>query len=239
MVACPIPVPVPFPPTLPASSALQKGRERICCYYRHAFSRRTGSRGLKAGGEAAAGPDQTIELLRRARDGDRSAQDALFARITPPLQRWAHGRLPGWARGMVSTTDLVQEALVSTYRAIERHSGDDDFAVHAYLRTALKSRLVDELRKVQRRPDLLEMKATAGDDSASPLEEAIGSEAMARYEAALEALDPASREGVIARLELGLPFADIAPLIGKPSADAARMAVSRALVKLAEAMGHD
>lgn len=194
---------------------------------------------MKAKTDAAGGAEATIELLRLAQDGDRYAQEALFRRLAPPLQRWAHGRLPGWARSMVSTTDIVQEALASTYRALQQHEQRDEFAVHAYLRTALKSRLVDELRKVQRRPVFQEMARSVGDDSTSPLEEAIGAEALDRYEAALAALDVTSREAVIARLELGLPFAEIAPLIGKPSADAARMTVSRAMVRLAEAMAHD
>ena len=46
------------------------------------------------------------------------------------------------------------------------------------------------------------------------------------------------REAVIARVEMGLGYAEIARHLDKPSADAARMAVSRALVRLAREMGH-
>ena len=38
----------------------------------------------------------------------------------------------------------------------------------------------------------------------SPLEEAIGREAVERYEAALQRLKPEEREAIIARVELGL-----------------------------------
>lgn len=223
------------PPDFPL--ALNRGRLRLPCYYRQDFNRPNGSTSLTS--DVSRGPQETMELLRLARGGDRLAEDALFQRLAPPLERWAHGRLPGWARSMVSTTDLVQEALASTYRALQQKDDTEEFAVHAYLRTALKSRLVDELRKVQRRPALQEMKKSVGDDSASPLQEAIGTEALERYEAALASLDPTSREAVIARLELGLPFAELAPMIGKTSADAARMTVSRAMVKLAEAMSDE
>ena len=48
-----------------------------------------------------------------------------------------------------------------------------------------------------------------------------------------------SRDAVIARLELNLPWQDIAQMTGKSSADAARISVSRALVRLAEVMGDD
>ena len=43
-------------------------------------------------------------------------------------------------------------------------------------------------------------------------------------------------EAVIARIEMGCSYAEVAELMGKPSADAARMMVSRALVRLAEEM---
>ena len=140
---------------------------------------------------------------------------------------------------MIDTTDLVQETLVSTYKVVERGEAQDDGAIHAYLRTALKNRLVDELRKVNRRPMLDEMDRSVAGDIASPLEQAIGAEALERYEAALLKLNDGDRNAVLARIELGLSYKDIATMLDRPSADAARMSVSRALVTLAEAMSDD
>ena len=57
----------------------------------------------------------TAALIERARAGDGQAQDALFARLYPPLRRWTRGRLPVWARDVADTDDLVQEALVRTF----------------------------------------------------------------------------------------------------------------------------
>src|SRR5437764_74539 len=71
---------------------------------------------------------------------------------------------------------------------------------------------------------------------ASTLELAIGSEALDRYEAALHRLKPNERELIVARCELDFSAAEIATIFGKGSADAARMAVARALVRLAEEM---
>jgi DNA-directed RNA polymerase specialized sigma24 family protein len=61
-----------------------------------------------------------------------------------------------------------------------------------------------------------------------------------RYEAALQRLRPEEREAIIARVEMERSYQEIAISLGKPSADAARMAVSRALLRLAEEMnrGH-
>ena len=76
----------------------------------------------------------------------------------------------------------------------------------------------------------------ASSREASPLETAIGHQAVERYEAALARLRPEDREAVVARIEMDGTYQDVAVALGKPSADAARMAVSRALLRLAEEM---
>src|SRR6266571_4098151 len=43
--------------------------------------------------------ESSFTLVRRAHDGDPTAVNELFVRYLPRLQRWAHGRLPSWARG--------------------------------------------------------------------------------------------------------------------------------------------
>jgi len=110
-----------------------------------------------------------------------------------------------------------------------------DGAFQAFLRTALLNRIRDEIRRAHRRPtDVLASDRPA--DGPSPIEEAIGSEALARYEAALQRLKPNDREAIIARIELGLPYTEVAQALGKPSVAAAHVAVSRALLKLAREM---
>ena len=44
------------------------------------------------------------------------------------------------------------------------------------------------------------------------------------------------RQAIIGRIELGLPYAELAPMLGKPTVAAAHMAVSRALLRLAKEM---
>jgi DNA-directed RNA polymerase specialized sigma24 family protein len=73
----------------------------------------------------------------------------------------------------------------------------------------------------------------------SPLEQAVGHQTLARYEAALQRLRPSDRELVVARVELGLGYDEIADLTAKSSIASARVAVSRALVRLSVEMGHD
>src|SRR5438034_8500227 len=98
-------------------------------------------------------PESTVRLIERARAGDELALGQLFARHLRPLQRWASGRLPKWARDVTDTDDLVQDTLLQTFKRIEafdpRHVG----ALQAYLRQAVLNRIRDELRRKARRPD--------------------------------------------------------------------------------------
>ena len=179
----------------------------------------------------------SLTLLERARAGDREALESLIARYLPRLQRWASGRLPRWARDMAETQDLVQEALVQTFKRIERFEPRGEGALYAYLRQAILNRIREELRRAKRRPGRSELDSAAEDDARSPLAAAIGQEAIDRYERALAQLRPDDRELVVARIELGYTNREIAELLDKPTPNAARMATERAVVRLAKEMG--
>jgi RNA polymerase sigma factor (sigma-70 family) len=178
----------------------------------------------------------TADLLQRARIGDAEAVNELFGRYLPSLRRWARGRLPAWTRDLRDTDDIVQETLVQTLKHINAFEPRHEGALQAYLRQALVNRVRDEVRRVGRHGVGAEIQDEHAAADASPLEEAIGQEAMARYEGALARLRPDERELIIARVELGQSYQQIAAGHHKASADAARMAVSRALVRLAQEM---
>lgn len=180
--------------------------------------------------------DATLTLLRRASAGDRDAADLLFARYAPALHRWARGRLPRWARDIADTHDLVQDAMMQTFRNLKGFDDRGQGALHAYLRQAVMNRIREELRRRERRPQAQTLDTAFEDEGTSPLEAAIGQETLERYEAALARLSVEEREAVIARLELGLSHQEVADALGKPSADAARMTVARALARLAREM---
>jgi RNA polymerase sigma-70 factor (ECF subfamily) len=181
----------------------------------------------------------TADLLQRARLGDADAVNELFGRYLPSLRRWARGRLPQWTRDLRDTDDIVQETLVQTLKNIEAFQPRHEGALQAYLRQALVNRVRDEVRRVSRHGVTAEIVDEHADATPSPLEQAIGHEALTRYEGALARLRAEEREVIIARVELGQSYQQIAAGHGKASADAARMAVSRALVRLAEEMDVD
>jgi RNA polymerase sigma-70 factor (ECF subfamily) len=70
----------------------------------------------------------------------------------------------------------------------------------------------------------------------SPLEDAIGAEALRQYDEALARLKPNEREAIVARVEMGYTYEELAESLGKPSWDAARKTAKRALVRLAQEM---
>jgi RNA polymerase sigma-70 factor, ECF subfamily len=184
----------------------------------------------------AGNPESTFALIERARAGDREAVERLFARHLAPLQRWASGRLPKWARDLADTDDLVQDTLLRTFKRIEDFEPRRVGALQAYLRQAVLNRLRDEVRRKGRQPEAAELDGLEADGSQSPLEEAIGREAVERYERALERLRPEEREAIIARVEMDYSYEELAQALGKPTAEAARKAAQRALVRLAEEM---
>ena len=181
-----------------------------------------------------SGEATTIELLARARQGDKAALDEVFARSIPPLKRWAHGRLPAWARGLVDTDDLVQETVIGTLRQINVFEYRADAALQAYLRQAVMNRIKNEIRRVSRHPVPESLDSSPEDPAASPLETLIGKQAIEAYDNALAKLEPPEQEAVIGRVELGLSYPELAKAMQRPSPDAARMAVGRALLKLAK-----
>jgi RNA polymerase sigma factor (sigma-70 family) len=180
--------------------------------------------------------ESTQELLSLVRQGDREALDRLFARCLPPLRRWARGRLPAAARGALDTQDLVQDTVVNSLRRLDRFDSRHEGALQAYLRQAVLNRIRDEARRFTRRPPAAELTDSYEADAASPLDIAIGREGVARYEAALQQLRPSDREAIIGRLELQHDYQELALILGKPNANAARVAVTRALARLLEVL---
>ena len=178
----------------------------------------------------------TLDLLQRARAGDREALDRLFGRYLVPLQRWASGRLPRWTRNLLDTDDLVQDTLMNTLGRIGSFEQRGEGALQAYLRQAVLNRVQDQIRMARRKPGITALSDGQADQGPSPLEEAVGQEAIRRYESALQRLRPEDRAAIVGRVEMGFSYEQLLEELDKPSIEAVRMAVSRALVRLAREM---
>jgi RNA polymerase sigma-70 factor (ECF subfamily) len=176
--------------------------------------------------------EPTIELVVRAREGDRNAVEALLQRCVPQLKRWAHGRLPMAARGSLDTGDLVQDTVLHVLRRLDHFEPRHVGAMQAYLRMSVINRIRDEVRRIGRRPPPVELPEDLSSDMTSPLEAVVQAEAYQRYRDALGQLGPRDREMIVARIEAQWSLTEIASRFGMRTSDAARMAVTRALKKL-------
>jgi RNA polymerase sigma factor (sigma-70 family) len=181
---------------------------------------------------------KTQELLQGAREGRRDALEALLARYRPRLARWAAGRLPRHARSLLDTGDLVQETLLRALEKIDSIETRGPGGFEAYVRQAILNRIRDQVRWARRRAGSEAASESLVDPAPSPLEEAIGADVVRRYEAAMASLPEEERQLLHLRIELDLSYEEIAVMLGRPSPNAARMAIQRSLHKLAVAMGH-
>ena len=183
---------------------------------------------------AAKADDSTKDLVLRAKVGDRSAENEIVRRSLPRLRRFAHGRLPPAVRNGSDTEDIVQESLLHTLQHLPGFDPARPGGLQAYFRVALQNKVKDAVRRRARFSSLGDV-AEPVDRRPSPYDAVKEKELVARQEAVLNQLRPSDRALLVARIELGYDYAQIARLFGKPSADAARVAVHRALRRAVDA----
>jgi RNA polymerase sigma-70 factor (ECF subfamily) len=136
----------------------------------------------------------------------------------------------------MDTVDIVQETMLAALRNLQTFESRGEGALQAYLRQALVNRIRSQMRNAMGRPERGLLESGIVDDATSPFDAVIGHEKVERYERALQQLSAEARSAVVARVEMGLGYAEIAELLDKSSADAARMMVARAVIRLAELM---
>jgi RNA polymerase sigma-70 factor (ECF subfamily) len=190
-------------------------------------------------GQQKLDPESSFALVLRARRGDEAALNDLFERYSKRLRVWAHGRLPPWARGPADTQDVVQDTLLQVIRKLDAFEPRHEGAFLGYVRQTLRNKITDMIRQAQRRGPVEPLESSESSPEPSPYHIAVASQLMDRYEAALERLKPDQREAIIARIELRLPWPEVATALNKPSVPAAQMAVRRSLVRLAREMSYE
>jgi RNA polymerase sigma factor (sigma-70 family) len=181
--------------------------------------------------------DSTLDLLSRARAGDRRALECIAERYRGALTRFAHGRLPAGARSLAETCDLVQVALVRTLGRLDTFDAGFRGSLLAYLRRAVLNQVRDEIRRATRRPRPVALSEELPSHDPDPLAQVIRDEWLERYEAALADLPADQQEAFMMRIEMGCGYGEIADALGRSSAEAARMLVRRAIHALARTLG--
>jgi RNA polymerase sigma factor (sigma-70 family) len=195
-----------------------------------------------------AAPDErdgllaTVELLPRARAGDRQAQQELLERFTPVLTRLLHARLSGDVRGLLETEDLVQEVFSRTLGSLQSFEYRGPGSFWSYLRRVGLNYVTEVYRRQAPGKSPRSVSGTAldkPDSDSGPLGALLREERFSAFESALESLSDVQRQAFLMRMELQLPFEAIASECDFPSPDAARMAVKRAIERLHERLSHD
>ena len=183
--------------------------------------------------------ETSLSLLARAQRGDAVAMEALMGRYLTRLQRWASGRVPAKARSLLDTDDVVQDALLNTFRRLEDFQPRHDGALLAYLREAVANRIRMELRRRSPEVDGAIEPDAMPSGLPSPLETVVTRDALAQYERSLAQLDDDDRAAIVGRFEMGYSYDALARAMQRPSPEAARKLTERALRRLLALMPPD
>jgi RNA polymerase sigma-70 factor, ECF subfamily len=190
-------------------------------------------------GDDAHELERSQDLIDRAKAGDRDALEELARRYEEPLLRFLHGRLGRPARRLLESQDLPSDILMRAIRRLGEFEYRGAGSFWAYLRQIALNYLIELTRRqggarVEGLPS--GSRGDPADDGAAPLEEVVGRENLAAYERALQALEVRERQAVVSRLELKLSYRATAAELRYPSDEAARMAIKRAMGKMAKEM---
>jgi len=190
-----------------------------------------------------------LPLRRRAwsrRSTSSSAQklasamrvDRLFARHLPAFASMGKRPAPEMdARRDGYRRSCPGNCVPGRQRRIESFEPRHEGALQAYLRQAIVNRIRDEVRRGIRAPLTTELDENQTDHSASPAgagDRPRGGRSVRSVR--WRACGPTSARRFVARIEMDCSYEEVAQALDKPSPDAARMAVSRALLRLAEEM---
>ena len=180
--------------------------------------------------------ESTVELTIRARAGDQVALEALCLRCLKSLTRYAAGRLPPAVRDLLDTQDVVVEAVQRGMSRLDQFEVRHPGALVAYMRTTLRNLIIDYVRERIRQPQRVALDDQHPDKNRSPLERVLSDEQIALYDTALTRLKPRDAALVALKIEEQLSYDEIATELGLPSANAARVAARRAVLRLAHEM---
>ena len=152
--------------------------------------------------------EEDAELIARARDGDREAQDALVRKYSDAVFRTAY-RLLG--DGDLAQ-DAAQEAFVSALRGLTKFRGDASFRTWL-LRITLNAAKTLSRRRTRRRETTLLAAESEASDARDISEVVAGRAEGKRLQSLLHKLPEKQRMAVILRAQNGLSYAEVGELI--------------------------
>jgi len=191
-----------------------------------------------------------LDMLERARAGDRQVLEEFAQRFYPVVQRLVHQRLAvdlrrsqPWLSARFSTGDVVHSVFESVLWDLEAFGGQNEQAFVGYLATLVRNRVLDALRfhQAAQRDGRKSLPITGNFDlaglEADPAELAVAAEDSARLIAAIAKFEPRVRHLLRARIEGLASFRELAEQLGYGSESSARRAFFEAQAHLTLELG--
>jgi RNA polymerase sigma-70 factor (ECF subfamily) len=191
-----------------------------------------------------------VTLLSRARAGDETARDELFAKCRNYVALIARTQVESWMQTKVDASDLVQQTLLEAHRGFHNFRGETEAEWLAWLRTILGHNTHDFIRRYKtdkrRVHKEVRLQMPAGDQSASffhdpPSAEPTPSQIIVQHEREIELADALAQlaedyqEVIVLRNLQRLPFEEVAHRMHR-SRPAVQMLWMRAIRKLQQRM---
>jgi RNA polymerase sigma-70 factor (ECF subfamily) len=197
-------------------------------------------------GDAAS---ETIDLIERARAGDKDALNDVFTRHRARLKRMVEMRLDWRLQARFDASDVVQEAHLEITERLEEHLKNPTIPLFLWMRLVVGERLLKlqrqhlgaQMRDVSREVSLYRQPLPAASSAAlvaqllgkhtSPTQAVVRAERMLRVQEAINSLDPIDREVLSLRHFEDLTREETAQSLGIEEGAAAKRYI-RALKRL-------
>jgi RNA polymerase sigma-70 factor, ECF subfamily len=194
---------------------------------------------------------ESVDLLGRARAGDREALNALLTRHRERLRRMVEMRLDTRLQARLDASDVVQEAYVDVAERLDEYLRDPKLPLFLWLRLVVGERLLrlhrhhlgTQMRDAGREVSLFRGALPAASSAAlaaqllgrhtSPTQAIVRAERILRVQEALNSLDPMDREVLSLRHFEELTAAEAAQVLSIEESAAAKR-YFRALKRLKE-----
>jgi len=190
---------------------------------------------------------RTLELVRKAQDGDKEALNRLFDRYYERVRRSVRVRLSRGLRNRLDSGDILQQVFAKAFQKFDQFEMRNEGALLNWLSEIAVGQICDESdkSKAAKRKHEGGMLSVHGDEDAEqdngvqlegavtgPLDGAQKRESLSAVDACLFALPEHYREVIVLRDYDGMEWKDIARKLGKNTDSAARELHSRAMLAL-------
>lgn len=195
--------------------------------------------------------DESIDLIRRAAEGDEEAQNQLFSAHRDRLKRMIRLRMDRRIQGRIDSSDILQEAYIDVFRSLPRYIESPSSSFFIWLRNIVGLKLSEvhrrhiatEKRDARRDVSIyrgalpavnsMSLAAQLLGQFTSPSQGALKTEMRVRLQEVLDGMDEDDREVIALRHFEQLNSQEVADALGMSKSGASSRYI-RALKRLKE-----